>query len=167
MSASSVSMAEISPSRHGVITLYGYGISVRVDRGHLVLQDGIAADRREARLARVGHGLKRLVVIGSDGMVSLSALRWLADQDAAFVSATVLYSPQLDPCALLTRDSDVLKHSQLNLIPLCGLHESSSTRSSPVRNTSHVRSCSILQLQTQSLNSGLSCPRLTVSQRFG
>jgi CRISPR-associated endonuclease Cas1 len=85
MSASSVSMAEISPSRHGVITLYGYGISVRVDRGHLVLQDGIAADRREARLARVGHGLKRLVVIGSDGMVSLSALRWLADQDAAFV----------------------------------------------------------------------------------
>ena len=29
--------------------------------------------------------MKRLVVIGSDGMVSLSALRWLADQDAAFV----------------------------------------------------------------------------------
>jgi CRISPR-associated endonuclease Cas1 len=33
----------------------------------------------------VGHGLKRLVIIGSDGMVSLSALRWLADQKAAFV----------------------------------------------------------------------------------
>jgi len=33
----------------------------------------------------VGHGLKRLVVIGSDGVVSLSALRWLADQKAAFV----------------------------------------------------------------------------------
>jgi hypothetical protein len=32
-----------------------------------------------------GHGLKRLVVIGSDGMVSLAALRWLADQDASFV----------------------------------------------------------------------------------
>jgi len=32
----------------------------------------------------VGHGLKRLVVIGSDGMISLAALRWLADQDAAF-----------------------------------------------------------------------------------
>jgi len=50
-----------------------------------VLKDGIGSDRCEARFARVGHGLRRLVVIGSDGMVSLSALRWLADQDAAFV----------------------------------------------------------------------------------
>jgi CRISPR-associated endonuclease Cas1 len=71
--------------RHGVITLYGYGITVHVDRGHLVLRDGIGADRHEARLPRVGHGLRRLVVIGSDGFVSLAALRWLADQDAAFV----------------------------------------------------------------------------------
>jgi CRISPR-associated endonuclease Cas1 len=29
--------------------------------------------------------LRRLVVIGSDGIVSLAALRWLADQDAGFV----------------------------------------------------------------------------------
>jgi CRISPR-associated endonuclease Cas1 len=71
--------------RHGVVTLFGFGISVSVDRGHLVLKDGIGGDRCEARFARVGHGLRRLVVIGSDGMVSLSALRWLADQDAAFV----------------------------------------------------------------------------------
>src|SRR5438874_2530024 len=71
--------------QHGVITLFGYGIKVNVDRGHLTIQDGIGADRREARLPRVGHGLRRLVVIGSDGMVSLPALRWLADQNAAFV----------------------------------------------------------------------------------
>lgn len=71
--------------RQGVITLFGYGIRVHVDRGHLTIQDGIGGDRREARLPRVGHGLKRLVVIGSDGLISLSALRWLADQDAAFV----------------------------------------------------------------------------------
>lgn len=71
--------------RRGVITLFGYGIKVFVDRGHLILQDGIGAVRHEARLPRVGHGLKRLVVIGSDGIVSLAALRWLADQDASFV----------------------------------------------------------------------------------
>ena len=71
--------------RHGVITLFGYGIQARVDRGHLLLEDGIGAHRRIARLPRVGHGLRRLIVIGSDGMVSLAALRWLADQDAAFV----------------------------------------------------------------------------------
>jgi CRISPR-associated endonuclease Cas1 len=71
--------------RHGVLTLHGFGIRVYVERGHLTIEDGIGADRRKARLPRVGHGLQRLVVIGSDGFVSLSALRWLADQDAAFV----------------------------------------------------------------------------------
>ena len=71
--------------KHGVITLYGYGIDVRVDRGHLILHDGIGSRRTTARFARVGHGIRRLVVIGSDGTVTLSALRWLADQDASFV----------------------------------------------------------------------------------
>jgi CRISPR-associated endonuclease Cas1 len=71
--------------RNGVVTLFGYGIRVQVERGHLVLEDGIGPDRRKARLPRIGHGLRRLVVIGADGMVSLAALRWLADQDAAFV----------------------------------------------------------------------------------
>jgi CRISPR-associated endonuclease Cas1 len=71
--------------RHGVVTLFGYGIQVRVDNGHLVLQDGIGPNQVQRQFPRVGHGLKRLIVIGSDGMVSLAALRWLADQKAAFV----------------------------------------------------------------------------------
>ena len=85
MSTHSVSIEDIHPGRHGVVTLSGYGISVKVDRGHLLVEDGIGANRQRARFPRVGHGLKRLVVIGSDGMISLSALRWLADQKAAFV----------------------------------------------------------------------------------
>jgi CRISPR-associated endonuclease Cas1 len=71
--------------RNGVVTLFGYGIKVNVQRGHLVLEDGIGAARREARLPRVRHGLRRLVVIGSDGFVSLEALRWLSSQDASFI----------------------------------------------------------------------------------
>jgi CRISPR-associated endonuclease Cas1 len=49
----------------------------------------------------VGHGLRRLVVIGADGMISLAALRWLADQDASFV--------------MLDRDGSVL----LTTAPVC------------------------------------------------
>jgi CRISPR-associated endonuclease Cas1 len=71
--------------KHGVVTLFGYGINIRVNRGHLILEDGIADERREGRFPRVGHGLERLVVIGNDGVVSLAALRWLADQNTAFV----------------------------------------------------------------------------------
>jgi|SRR5579871_271371 len=74
----------VSP-RHGVMTLSGYNIKVRVDRGHLTFEDGIGAERHRWRLPRVGHGLERLVVIGNEGFVSLAALRWLADQNAAFV----------------------------------------------------------------------------------
>ena len=80
--------------RSGVLTLSGFGISVRMQSGHLEIEDGIGPERRKIRLARVGHGLKRLVIIGSDGFVSLAALRWLADQDASF--------------AMLERDGSVL-----------------------------------------------------------
>lgn len=65
--------------------LSGYGIEVRVDRGHLLLTDRLGAECRQFRLPRVGHRLKRLIIIGSDGFVSLSALRWLADQQVSFV----------------------------------------------------------------------------------
>jgi len=85
MSSSLLNQSAGVSTRTGVVTLSGYGIAVRVDRGHLVLEDGLANKRSRFRLPRVGHGLKRLVVIGSDGEVSLSALRWLADQNASFV----------------------------------------------------------------------------------
>lgn len=75
---------ELIVPRHGVVTLFGYGIQVRVDRGHLLLESGIGTNRFHARLPRVGHGLKRLVCVGSDGIVSLAALRWLSAQDVAF-----------------------------------------------------------------------------------
>jgi CRISPR-associated protein Cas1 len=52
--------------------------------GHLEIEDGVGMERRKIRLPRVGHGLARLVCIGSDGFVSLAALRWLADQDVSF-----------------------------------------------------------------------------------
>ncbi len=71
--------------KSGVLVLTGYGIRVQVNAGHLLLQDGIAEERRTIRLPRVNHGLKRLVMIGSDGFITLEALRWLADQGAAFV----------------------------------------------------------------------------------
>jgi CRISPR-associated endonuclease Cas1 len=72
-------------NRSGVLTLVGFGIKVRMQSGHLEVEDGIGPDRRKIKLARVGHGLRRLVMIGSDGFVTFEALRWLADQDAAFV----------------------------------------------------------------------------------
>ena len=41
--------------------------------------------RRTERLNRATSGLKRLVVIGHTGFVTLEALRWIRDVGAAFV----------------------------------------------------------------------------------
>jgi CRISPR/Cas system-associated endonuclease Cas1 len=80
-----VMSAEAISPQHGVVTLFGYGIQVRVDRGHLLLEDGIGADRRQYRFPRVRHGLKRLVCISEDGFCTLGALKWLSDVGVSFV----------------------------------------------------------------------------------
>jgi len=71
--------------RNGVVTLYGYGINVHVDRGHLTIADGIGIDRAMHDYPSRPQASAFMVVVGADGVISLAALRWLSDQDAAFV----------------------------------------------------------------------------------
>jgi CRISPR-associated endonuclease Cas1 len=71
--------------KSGVLVLHGFGIRVQVNAGHLTLHDGIADERRTIRLPRVNHGLKRLVLIGSDGFITLEAIRWVSDVGASFL----------------------------------------------------------------------------------
>ena len=71
--------------KSGVLTLSGFAIRVRLQNGHLEIEDGVGLERRRFRLPRVGHGLRRLVIIGNDGYVTLSALKWLSDIGAAFI----------------------------------------------------------------------------------
>lgn len=66
-------------------TVVGYGVKIFVERGHLVVEDGIADDRRQRRFHRATGGLKRLVVIGHSGFVTFEALRWISDVGAVFV----------------------------------------------------------------------------------
>lgn len=71
--------------KRGVLTLTGFGIKVRVQAGHLEIEDGIGPERRTIRLARIRHNLKRLVCISEDGFVTLAALKWISDVGASFV----------------------------------------------------------------------------------
>ena len=68
--------------KNGVIALAGYGLDARIDRGRLCLKDGIANRRREASFTKATCGIKRLVLLGHSGAISLEALRWLHDIDA-------------------------------------------------------------------------------------
>jgi hypothetical protein len=76
---------ESIPTRTGIVVLTGYGLNVAVEHGRLVLADGLSSERRSARLSKATCGLKRLVILGHSGTVSLEALRWLNDINAGVV----------------------------------------------------------------------------------
>src|SRR6266542_4164135 len=80
----SIMPGDILPSKQGVIVLSGYGVSIAVERGHLVLSDGIGDERRNGRFSRV-HKIKRLIVVGHSGFISFDAVRWLKDTSIHFV----------------------------------------------------------------------------------
>lgn len=63
--------------RDGVLVVDGYGIALTVHHGQIVFEDGIGRSRRTRRFPRAGHGLKRVVLLGSSGYISLEAIRWL------------------------------------------------------------------------------------------
>lgn len=86
---------EVERSTHGswsrdplapnVLTLSGYGISLAVSRGHLILSDGVGRQRRERRLPRVQQQIDRIVIIGHTGHISLEAVRWCTESGVALI----------------------------------------------------------------------------------
>src|SRR5262249_23240027 len=69
----------------GLLVASGYGVRIAVERGQLVVSDGVGRERRDGRFSRATCGLKGLVVLGHSGTISFEALRWLADIGAAFL----------------------------------------------------------------------------------
>ncbi len=74
-----------TPNAKGaVVTAHGYGLKVRVENRHLIVDDGFGRQRRTRRFHRTER-LRRLVIIGRSGYVTLDALRFIHDTGAAFV----------------------------------------------------------------------------------
>ncbi|QEC48541.1 CRISPR-associated endonuclease Cas1 [Baekduia soli] len=70
---------------HGVIVAAGYGLRLYVRGGHLIVHDGVGRQHRTRRYHRAISKLRRVVVIGHDGYITLEAMRWIRDIGAAFV----------------------------------------------------------------------------------
>jgi len=66
-------------ANENVLVLDGFGLSITVSRGHLVLRDGLGQHRRERRLPRVQRTVRRIVILGHTGHLSLEAVRWCTD----------------------------------------------------------------------------------------
>src|SRR6266699_1019461 len=71
--------------RHGVLVLHGFGIKVRMQNSHFLTEWGVGLERYQIRLSRVeGHKLRRVILLGSDGYISLESLRFITDVGASF-----------------------------------------------------------------------------------
>src|SRR3989304_4846833 len=77
---------ESIPVRKGVVALSGYGVRAYVEHGRLALEDGLAKARRKGRFSKATCGIRRLVIHGHSGTISLEALRWLFDLGGAVVN---------------------------------------------------------------------------------
>src|SRR5687767_2951078 len=78
-------MSRVPAASERIYIAHGYGIKVYVDRGHLTVHHGVGRDRHTRRFNRATASLKRLVVIGHTGYVTLDALRWIRDVGASFI----------------------------------------------------------------------------------
>ena len=52
------------------------GARISVSRGALVVSDGMGGFRRERRFDKATHGLRRVVLLASTGLVTIDALHW-------------------------------------------------------------------------------------------
>jgi CRISPR/Cas system-associated endonuclease Cas1 len=77
--------AQGSAAPQGIHVASGFGLKVFVQRGHLIVHQGVGRGRSTERFNRATSKLNRLIVIGHTGFVTLEALRWIRDVGAAFV----------------------------------------------------------------------------------
>jgi CRISPR-associated endonuclease Cas1 len=69
--------------KQACLTLTGFQIKLYVrGPGHLCIEDGCGAERRSLRIPKI-NSLRRITIIGDDGYISLSALKWLADVEVS------------------------------------------------------------------------------------
>lgn len=100
----------VPPIRDGVLMLGGYGIRVSIDARHLHVCDGVGRNRRTGKFAKATSGLKRLLVMGQTGFVTLPALRWLHDIGAAFVQLD--YDARILTASIQGLDNAMLRRAQ-------------------------------------------------------
>jgi hypothetical protein len=95
--------------KNGVLTLgCGFGASIRVDRDQLIVRDGGA----ELKFSRARCPVSRVVIVRSEGYMSVPAMRWLHEIGAAAVVLQHDGTPILSTVPRATNLSASLRRTQ-------------------------------------------------------
>jgi len=93
------------PGNPAICVVDGFGVRVSTNSGRLVVSDGIGRYRRVRRFDKGTHGISRLVVLGSTGMVTIDALNWCRRLSIGVVMLTPDGSPVLASTPRMTDDA--------------------------------------------------------------
>jgi CRISP-associated protein Cas1 len=67
--------------RSSVFVLHGHGCSLKIEQGNLVAWDGNRhKESGDRRFQKVTHGLSAIIFLGSSGLVTFDAIKWLEAQ---------------------------------------------------------------------------------------
>jgi len=92
-------------SRAGICVVDGMGSRVSVSRGALIVSDGVGEYRRERRFDKATHGLRRVVLLASTGLVTIDALHWCSRLGVGVVVLAPDGTPRLTSTPGLTDDA--------------------------------------------------------------
>ena len=79
------------PADSSVLVVDGYGVHLHVRHGQLVVDDGIGQHRRQRRLPRAQRTVRRIVLLGHTGAVTLEAVRWCTDTGIALLQLSLIH----------------------------------------------------------------------------
>lgn len=68
-----------------VIVVDGYGATINVRNGHLVISDGIGPHRRTRQLPKVERNVRRILVLNARGSLTFDAVQWCKDVGISLV----------------------------------------------------------------------------------
>ena len=106
---------------NGVVVVDGGCVRCSVERGALVITDGAGHSQRTRTFDKATHGLSRVVIIGSTGVLSLDALHWCRRLGIAVVVLDVHGAPSLASTPRFSDDARIRRIQALSLGQPLGL----------------------------------------------
>lgn len=113
----------ISDPKQDCLVLSGYGLSLKVDSGKLIINDGFVneGNQRKTILSRGRNCIERLVILGHNGNMSLDAIRWLMDANITTTiidndgKITTSFDPTNRSCSTLKKAQALSCHSRVDI----------------------------------------------------
>jgi CRISP-associated protein Cas1 len=107
--------------KNGVCVLSGFVANVTVERGQLLIRDGIKGNVTERTFGKAHCPISRLVATQGHGYISLSAAQWLRDSGASFVQLDYNGSPIMTTVPRLSVTSAAMRRKHALLSPDRGM----------------------------------------------